>query len=396
MLTLNDIDRESETSSVPPLILNDDENSQEAGTATMYKYRDFGNVTEDQLSEETGPDGSPCPSPPPPSRTAKSWEGSSIRVQKFPVKLYAILGKKEFEGIITWMPHGRSWKVLKPNLFESMVMPLFFEYSNYHSFNRLINAWSFRRISSGPDRGSYYHELFLRGMPHLQKYMRRLPKTHKKLPMNKDDEPDFYKLDKKNPLPALQDAPSMDPASSSPSPMATPRQAMHGNMPLSAGMGPRGGAGMMSPMMQKAGNCIPTSFHNMANRNRMAMNEDHFMSGGMGMSGMGGMGMGGMGPAMMGMPGAARAGINQLREQPGLMGGHDPLLGNPSAFSPAAGYHQSSPDVEDQYQRLRHIQQMKLMESRPTANPMMFGGNDPYASMMQADAMSFRLGRQQC
>jgi hypothetical protein len=38
-------------------------------------------------------------------------------------------------------------------------MPLFFEYSNYHSFNRLVNAWSFRRISSGPDRGSYYHEV---------------------------------------------------------------------------------------------------------------------------------------------------------------------------------------------------------------------------------------------
>lgn len=57
------------------------------------------------------------------------------------------------------MPHGRSWKVLKPNLFESLVMPLFFEYSNYHSFNRLVNAWSFRRISSGRDRGSYYHEV---------------------------------------------------------------------------------------------------------------------------------------------------------------------------------------------------------------------------------------------
>jgi hypothetical protein len=57
------------------------------------------------------------------------------------------------------MPHGRSWKVLKPSMFESLVMPLFFEYSNYHSFNRLVNAWSFRRISSGPDRGSYYHEV---------------------------------------------------------------------------------------------------------------------------------------------------------------------------------------------------------------------------------------------
>lgn len=54
---------------------------------------------------------------------------------------------------------------------------------------------------------SYYHELFLRGKPHLQKYMRRLPKTHKKLPMKKQDEPDFYRLDQSNPLPAVEDAP---------------------------------------------------------------------------------------------------------------------------------------------------------------------------------------------
>lgn len=81
-------------------------------------------------------------------------------------------------------------------------MPLFFEYSNYHSFNRLINAWSFRRITSGIDRGSYYHELFLRGKPYLHKFMRRLPKAHKKLPMRKEDEPNFDAIDKKNPLPS--------------------------------------------------------------------------------------------------------------------------------------------------------------------------------------------------
>ena len=52
-----------------------------------------------------------------------------------------------------------------------------------------------------------FAQLFLRGKPHLQKYMRRLPKTHKKLPMRKQDEPDFYLLDKTNPLPALEDAP---------------------------------------------------------------------------------------------------------------------------------------------------------------------------------------------
>ena len=138
------------------------------------------------------------------------------------------------------MPHGRSWKVLKPNLFESMVMPLFFEYSNYHSFNRLVNAWSFRRISSGPDRGSYYHELFLRGKPHLQKYMRRLPKTHKKLPMKKEDEPDFYKMDKENHLPPLEEQPLLTHKMSA--------SGMHGGM--ASGMGMQGGMPITNGMHQ--------------------------------------------------------------------------------------------------------------------------------------------------
>jgi hypothetical protein len=120
---------------------------QEDTNALSYKYRDFANVPE-EIDNDAGP-----------QRQPNRGHESSIRVQKFPVKLYAILRQKEFADIITWMPHGRSWKVLKPNLFESLIMPLFFEYSNYHSFNRLVNAWSFRRVSSGPDRGSYYHEV---------------------------------------------------------------------------------------------------------------------------------------------------------------------------------------------------------------------------------------------
>jgi hypothetical protein len=104
------------------------------------------------------------------------------------------------------MPHGRSWKVLDPRLFETSVLPVFFESDNYHSFNRVINAWSFRRKSTGPDRGSYFHELFLRGKPHLQKYMRRLPRTHKKLTMSKSEEPDFFELENTSPLPTHEQA----------------------------------------------------------------------------------------------------------------------------------------------------------------------------------------------
>jgi HSF-type DNA-binding len=133
-------------SPIPPILL-DEENNE--GGNTLYRYRDFSTMPEEADAEEDS------------NANQKGSLESSIRVQKFPVKLYAILAQKEFHDIIAWMPHGRSWKVLKPNLFESMVMPLFFEYSNYHSFNRLVNAWSFRRISSGPDRGSYYHEVSL-------------------------------------------------------------------------------------------------------------------------------------------------------------------------------------------------------------------------------------------
>lgn len=141
----------SSESSIPPLLPDDACSVDSNGVCRMYKYNDYANVEQDQdLGEQI------------PTAVVPSSRGSgesSIRVQKFPVKLYAILAQKEFHDIITWMPHGRAWKVLKPSMFESLVMPLFFEYSNYHSFNRLVNAWSFRRVSSGPDRGAYYHEV---------------------------------------------------------------------------------------------------------------------------------------------------------------------------------------------------------------------------------------------
>lgn len=148
------------TGSVPVLLVDDggDGPGGEQEGNSVYKYRDFSNVAEDdeEVVGEAGHvvDQSPVPNP---SRNGNGE--TSIRVQKFPVKLYAILAQKEFHDIISWLPHGRSWKVIKPNVFENLVMPLFFEYSNYHSFNRLVNAWSFRRVSSGPDRGSYYHEV---------------------------------------------------------------------------------------------------------------------------------------------------------------------------------------------------------------------------------------------
>eukprot|EP00592_Proboscia_alata_P013485 CAMPEP_0194388056 /NCGR_PEP_ID=MMETSP0174-20130528/96196_1 /TAXON_ID=216777 /ORGANISM="Proboscia alata, Strain PI-D3" /LENGTH=298 /DNA_ID=CAMNT_0039178917 /DNA_START=39 /DNA_END=935 /DNA_ORIENTATION=- len=128
----------------------------------------------------------------------------SVRTAKLPVKLYAILSNPDYSDIITWMHHGRSWKVLSQKRFLDVVVPVYFEYSNYNSFNRLVNAWGFRKTcKKSPDGCSYFHELFLRGMPHLHKSMRRLASKEKKVPMHPNAEPNFYELSKFRPLPAL-------------------------------------------------------------------------------------------------------------------------------------------------------------------------------------------------
>merc|ERR1712232_497030 len=117
----------------------------------FFYYRDFSQVTDDDpLTPLTPP----------------------ARVPNFPAKMHAILSRPDLSDIIAWMPHGRSWRVLKPREFEVKIIPTYFEHQKFSSFIRQANGWGFRRITQGRDRNSYYHELFLRGLPHLSKKMR--------------------------------------------------------------------------------------------------------------------------------------------------------------------------------------------------------------------------------
>jgi len=128
---------------------------------------------------------------------------AAARVQKLPPKLYTILSMREFSRIITWMPHGRSWKVIDTKGFQEEVMPRFFEYTNYESFVRLVNAWGFKRVPLGPDRSSYFHEMFLRGVPHLLGKMHRLTNKDKRIKVRREDQLNLYNLSERYPLPAV-------------------------------------------------------------------------------------------------------------------------------------------------------------------------------------------------
>lgn len=57
-----------------------------------------------------------------------------------------------------------------------------------------MNLYGFRRLTSGRDRGAYYHELFLRGRPDLVQKIRRIriKGTGSKPVASPDTEPNFY------------------------------------------------------------------------------------------------------------------------------------------------------------------------------------------------------------
>jgi hypothetical protein len=75
------------------------------------------------------------------------------------MKLHMMLSTPEFAHIITWLPHGRSWRILKQHEFEEQIIPRFFRHGRYSSFARQVNGWGFRRITQGDDWNSYYHEV---------------------------------------------------------------------------------------------------------------------------------------------------------------------------------------------------------------------------------------------
>ena len=80
------------------------------------------------------------------------------------------------------------------------VIPTYFEHAKFSSFIRQANGWGFRRLTQGKDRNSYYHPLFLRGLPHLCKKMKR-PGVSEKQAVEPEHEPDLFRIAQEHPLP---------------------------------------------------------------------------------------------------------------------------------------------------------------------------------------------------
>ena len=76
-----------------------------------------------------------------------------IEDMTFSQKIHDMLSKPaQYGHIIAWMPHGRAFQVLKPQLFEKHLCPLYFGHGRYSSFLRSLNNFGFKHLSRGPDR----------------------------------------------------------------------------------------------------------------------------------------------------------------------------------------------------------------------------------------------------
>jgi hypothetical protein len=103
-------------------------------------------------------------------------ETTSTGIPAFPWRLHGMLGaaaQEGFENIVSWQPCGLAFKVHDTRLFTESIMPRHFNQTQYKSFQRQLNIYGFRRLTSGSTKGAYTHELLVRGKPEVCRFMVR-------------------------------------------------------------------------------------------------------------------------------------------------------------------------------------------------------------------------------
>lgn len=101
-----------------------------------------------------------------PSPKRSSSPASSREI--FPQRLMQILADTSLTDVVSWLPHGRSFVIIRPDVFSERVLPQYFPSTDsrsstkYPSFTRKLNRWGFRQATRGPDTGAFHHPLFRR------------------------------------------------------------------------------------------------------------------------------------------------------------------------------------------------------------------------------------------
>lgn len=100
------------------------------------------------------------------SDAASPWTSHLNADAPFPSKLYQMLEFAEHTGldyIVSWLPHGRAFKIHNKEEFMIHVAAHFFKATKLRSVHRQLNLWGFKRIPNGNQKDAWFHDSFLRG-----------------------------------------------------------------------------------------------------------------------------------------------------------------------------------------------------------------------------------------
>ena len=84
------------------------------------------------------------------------------RAKSFPEKLMEALIRYGDEEVVAWLPDGKSFVVVKPDEFVTLVLNPIFKQAKYTSFVRKLHRWGFVRLTSGTGTDCFHHPLFNR------------------------------------------------------------------------------------------------------------------------------------------------------------------------------------------------------------------------------------------
>ncbi|CAN3362353.1 transcription factor Skn7p [Diutina catenulata] len=125
------------------------------------------------------------PEPPKDEKVAPQGHGND-----FVKKLYQMLENSEYGEVVRWTTDGNSFVVIDTNEFTKNVLPIFFKHSNFSSFVRQLNKYSFKKKKRnpadhkpnpyGPDAWQFFHPEFKQNQREtLENIKRKGPGTRK-------------------------------------------------------------------------------------------------------------------------------------------------------------------------------------------------------------------------
>jgi len=94
----------------------------------------------------------------------------NLTKERFRFIIFALLKRPKFSNVISWMQDGRSWKIHAIEIFERLIIPVFFpKVTTYSSFVLLTKIFGFKSIPSDPNVW-FHSEDFLREEKSLPSY----------------------------------------------------------------------------------------------------------------------------------------------------------------------------------------------------------------------------------